>query len=126
EAFRAELEVSPLPVFVAALVRTVPDHPSLNARWGDDGITVFRTIDVGVAVDTDRGLMVPVVRDAARRGIGALAQEIRRLASAARDGTLTPADASGSTISASNTGSYGSEAGTPLLNPGNAVTVALG
>jgi 2-oxoisovalerate dehydrogenase E2 component (dihydrolipoyl transacylase) len=126
EAFRAELGVSPLPVFVAALARTVPDHPLLNARWGDDGIAVFDTIDVGIAVDTDRGLMVPVVRDAENRGIGALAQEIRRLASAARDGTLTPADASGSTISVSNTGSYGSEAGTPLLNPGNAVTVALG
>ncbi len=59
----------------------------------------------------------------ASRGIAA---EIRRLAEAARGGHLTPNDLHGATIGVSNTGSYGSEAGTPLLNPGNAVTIAMG
>jgi 2-oxoisovalerate dehydrogenase E2 component (dihydrolipoyl transacylase) len=126
EAFRAELRVSPLPVFVAALCRTIAGHPLLNATWTDDAVLTHDDVDVSVAVDTDRGLMVPVVRGASTLSIKQLASEIRRLAEAARTGTLSPDAATGSTISVSNTGSYGSEAGTPLLNPPNAVTIALG
>jgi len=70
--------------------------------------------------------MVPVVLDAGSRGITDLAAEIARLASAARAGSLRPGDLAAATIAVSNTGSYGSEAGTPLLNPGHAVTIALG
>jgi pyruvate/2-oxoglutarate dehydrogenase complex dihydrolipoamide acyltransferase (E2) component len=126
EEVRAELDVSPLPVFVAALCRTVVAHPSLNATWADDAIVIPAEVHVGVAVDSERGLFVPVIHDAGSRGVSDLAAEIRRLAEAVRAGSLTPGDAAGSTISVSNTGSYGSEAGTPLLNPPNAVTVALG
>jgi 2-oxoisovalerate dehydrogenase E2 component (dihydrolipoyl transacylase) len=126
EAVRAELGVSPLPVFVAALCRTIAAHPILNAAWGDDAIFVHATVHAGIAVDTDRGLFVPVIRDAGSRGVADLSEEIRRLASAARAGSLSPDEATGATISVSNTGSYGSEAGTPLLNPPNAVTIALG
>ena len=70
--------------------------------------------------------MVPVVRDAGSRGIAALGEEITRLADAARAGTIALEDMTGATIAVSNTGSYGSEAGTPLLNPGHAVTLAFG
>jgi 2-oxoisovalerate dehydrogenase E2 component (dihydrolipoyl transacylase) len=126
DEYRSELGVSPLPIFVATLAAVSASHPLLNAAWADDGVRVFRSVNAGIAVETDRGLVVPVVRDAGARGVLDLAAEIARLAEAARAGTLTPTEASGSTISVSNTGSYGSEAGTPLLNPGNAVTVALG
>ncbi len=126
EEVRAEHHVSPLPVFIAALCRTIAAHPILNSAWNDDAILSVANVSVGVAVDTERGLLVPVVRDAHARGIADLAAEIARLAEAARGGTLAPGDASGATISVSNTGSYGSEAGTPLLNPPNAVTIALG
>jgi pyruvate/2-oxoglutarate dehydrogenase complex dihydrolipoamide acyltransferase (E2) component len=126
EEVRAELDVSPLPLFVAALCRTVAAHRTLNATWADDAIVIPDEVHVGVAVDSERGLFVPVIRDAGSRGVGELSAEIRRLAGAVRAGSLTPDDAAGSTISVSNTGSYGSEAGTPLLNPPNAVTVALG
>lgn len=126
EPFRRGLEVSPLPVFVAALAHTCANHPLLNASWHDDGIHEHRSVHVGIAIDSDRGLMVPVLRNAQTMGIAGIAQEIRRLAQAARDGHLHPDDLRGATIGVSNTGSYGSEAGTPLLNPGNAVTVALG
>ena len=88
----------------------------LSVTWDADAIVVHRAIHAGVAVDTDRGLLVPVVRDAGSRGIGGLAAEIARLAEGARAGTLRPGDLSGATISVSNTGSYGSEAGTPLLD----------
>jgi pyruvate dehydrogenase E2 component (dihydrolipoamide acetyltransferase) len=126
EAARGELGVSPLPVTIAALVRVVADHPLLNASWADDAIAVHRAVDVGIAADTERGLVVPVLRGAEGLGIVALAAEIARLAAAARDGTLHPDEATGATIAVSNTGSYGSEAGTPILSPGTAVTVSIG
>jgi 2-oxoisovalerate dehydrogenase E2 component (dihydrolipoyl transacylase) len=126
EGFREGLGVSPLPVVVAALCRTVEDHPRLNATWTDEEILVHRSTDVGIAVDTERGLVVPVVRDAARRGIDDLRAEIGRLAEAARGNRLTLEDVARPTIAISNTGSYGSEAGTPLLTPGCAVTIAIG
>jgi pyruvate/2-oxoglutarate dehydrogenase complex dihydrolipoamide acyltransferase (E2) component len=126
EAVRAELDVSPLPLFIAAVCRTVASHPILNAAWADDAIVLHRTVHAGIAVDTERGLFVPVIRDAGSRGAAGLSAEIRRLAGAARAGSLSPDEATGATISVSNTGSYGSEAGTPLLNPPNAVTIALG
>jgi pyruvate dehydrogenase E2 component (dihydrolipoamide acetyltransferase) len=126
ETVRAELGVSPLPVVVAALCRTIASHPILNATWADDAIVVHATVHAGIAVDSERGLFVSVIRDAGSRGVSELSTEIRRLAEAARAGSLSPGEATGATISVSNTGSYGSEAGTPLLNPPNAVTVALG
>jgi 2-oxoisovalerate dehydrogenase E2 component (dihydrolipoyl transacylase) len=126
EAVRRELNVSPLPVFVAALARTCADHPLLNASWRDDRIHLASGVHVGIATDTERGLMVPVLRGAQSMSVTAISTAIQDLATAARDGHLRPDDLRGSTIGVSNTGSYGSEAGTPLLNPGNAVTVALG
>lgn len=126
DAFRRELGVSPLPVLVRALVETCRDHPMLSASWGEQRVLLHRDVHVGIATDTDGGLVVPVVRDAGALGIGAIAAEIERLARAAREGSLRPTDVAGATIAVSNTGSYGSESGTPLLNPGHAVTIALG
>lgn len=126
DGFRRELDVSPLPVFMAALARVCGNHPLINAAWMDDGIHEFRSVHIGIATDTEKGLVVPVLMNAHAMGIAGMADGIKRLAEAARGGHLRPNDLSGSTISVSNTGSYGSEAGTPLLNPGNAVTVALG
>ncbi len=126
EAFRAELGVSPLPVVVSALCRCVAEHPRMNASWDGEHVSVHAKVNVGLAADTERGLVVPVLRDAERRGIGELAGEIRRLAAAAREGRLGVADMANATIAISNTGSYGSEAGTPILSPGTAVTMALG
>ncbi len=126
EDVRRELDVSPLPVVAAALCRTIEAHPLLNAAWADRGILVRGSVDIAIATDTERGLMVPVVRDAGRRGIGDLAREARRVADVARAGRLTPADTANATIGLSNTGSYGSEAGTPILTPGSAVTLAIG
>jgi pyruvate dehydrogenase E2 component (dihydrolipoamide acetyltransferase) len=126
ETFRHELGSSPLPIVVRALADVVRDHRMLNASWRDDGIFVHRDVHVGIAIDTDRGLVVPVVRRVGERGIAEIADEIERLARVAREGGLAPDDVADATIAVSNTGSYGSEAGTPLLNPGHAVTIALG
>ena len=124
--FGGVVGVSPLPVFVRALAEVCLEHRMLNASWDDERILVHRDVHVGVATDTERGLVVPVVREVGSLGVSALGEEISRLAGTARDGSLSVAETSGATIAVSNTGSYGSEAGTPLLNPGHAVTVALG
>jgi pyruvate dehydrogenase E2 component (dihydrolipoamide acetyltransferase) len=126
EEIRAELDLSPLPLFVRALAETCAGHPDLNASWSEDAILRHRSVHVGIATETERGLVVPVLRDAASRGLSEIAAEISRLAEAARSGSLDPSDSAGATITVTNTGSYGSESGTPLLNPGHAVTVALG
>ena len=126
DAVRRELGVSPLPVFMRALAEIAKDHPMLNATWTDQAILVHDKVNVGVATDTDRGLVVPVVMDAGSLAIREIAAAIERLARAARDGSLKPTNTSGPTIAVTNTGSYGSEFGTPLLNPGHAVTIALG
>jgi len=104
----------------------VAEHPALNAWWRGDGIEARTEVHVGVAADTERGLVVPVVRDAGTLGIAALRAEIARLAEAARAGSLAPTELTGATVAVSNTGSYGSEAGTPILSPGTSITLAIG
>ena len=126
ESFRGELTVSPLPIVVAALCRTVEAHPALTTRWLEGRIDQRTQVHVGIAADTERGLVVPVLHDASAKGIGALAAEIKRLAEAARVGSLSPDELTGATIGVSNIGSYGSEAGTPILAPGTGVTLAIG
>ncbi len=128
EAFRAELGLSPLPILVRALAEICRDHPFLNGSYRADlgEIHLHRRVHVGIATDTERGLLVPVVRDVGALGIGEVAAEIARLAEAARAGRLAPADMAGGTITVTNTGSYGSEAGTPILNPPQGAILALG
>lgn len=126
EVARAEVNVSPLPIFVRTLAEVCAEHPMLNSSWGGDRILVHRRVNVGVATDTDRGLVVPVLKDARSKGIGAIAEEIAALADRARSNALAREDLADATIAVTNTGSYGSEFGTPLLNPGHAVTIALG
>ncbi|MEX0742995.1 MAG: dihydrolipoamide acetyltransferase family protein, partial [Actinomycetota bacterium] len=126
ESFRNELGLSPLPVFVRALAEVVTEHRWLNASWSERGIRLHGSVNVGIATETERGLVVPVLRDARSKGVREIATEIARLAEGARSNGLSPTDTSGATIAVSNTGSYGSESGTPLLNPGHAVTIALG
>jgi 2-oxoisovalerate dehydrogenase E2 component (dihydrolipoyl transacylase) len=126
EAVRADLGVSPLPVFVRALVEVCRDHPPLNARWDGERILLLHEVRVGIATDTERGLVVPVLAGAGSLGIAEIAAEIARLAEAARSNALTHDETVDATIAVTNTGSYGSEFGTPLLNPGHAVTIALG
>ncbi len=127
EELRAERGLSPLPFLIAALASVYPAHPLINASWHDTVVRTYRHMHVGLAVDSPRGLMVPRLRDADTLGLAAIAAEVGRLAAEAREGTVAPDDIGGTaTIGVSNTGSYGSEAGTPLLTPGCAVTVAMG
>lgn len=134
EALRAELaegtgrKVSPLPIVVRALVEVCREHPKLNSWYDPDAheIVLVGPCHVGIATDTERGLVVPVVRDAHGKGILTIADEIADLVKAAREATATPEQLTGSTITVTNVGSFGSEYGTPIVNFPEAAILALG
>jgi 2-oxoisovalerate dehydrogenase E2 component (dihydrolipoyl transacylase) len=119
---------SMLAVVAKALCIAVVRNPSLNSRW-DDGageIVEFSAVNLGIAVATPRGLMVPNVRDAQALTLGQLTEAIAELAATARAGEITPTALSGGTISITNVGVFGIDAGTPILNPGEAAILAMG
>ena len=128
EAFRREAGLSPLPIVVRALADVCKDHRSLNASYmAEQGeIWLHRRVHVGIATDTERGLLVPVVRDVGDLTLGEVAAEIQRLALAARDGSIRIEEMTGGTITVTNTGSYGSEFGTPIINRAQAAILGLG
>jgi pyruvate dehydrogenase E2 component (dihydrolipoamide acetyltransferase) len=133
EALRQELaaegsKVSPLPIVVRALVEVCKEHPKLNSWYDGEAheIVLVGPRHVGIATDTDRGLIVPVVRDADRKGFLTIADEIAELVTAARAGRATPDQLTGSTITVTNVGSFGSEYGTPIVNFPEAAILALG
>ena len=107
-----------LPLLIAAICRTVPDFPMLNARYDDEAgvVTRYGAIHLGMATQTDAGLMVPVIRDAQDRNVWQLAREIVRLAQAARDGTAKSDELSGSTLTITSLGALGGVATTPVIN----------
>lgn len=107
-----------LPLLIVALCRALPDFPMLNARYDDEAGTVtrFGAVHLGVATQTDAGLMVPVIRDAQDRNVWQLAEEIRRLAEAARSGRTSSEELSGSTITLTSLGPLGGVATTPVIN----------
>jgi len=117
---------SMLAVVAKALCIAVPRNPSLNSRWDETDIIEFAGVNLGIAVATPRGLMVPNIRDAQSLTLGALTEAIAALAATARAGEITPAELSGGTISITNVGVFGVDAGTPILNPGEAAILAMG
>ncbi len=100
--------------------------PEANVQFAGDAIRVFDRIDIAVAVATDGGLVTPVVRGADRKRLSLIAEEVRGLAAAARDGKLTPAQYRGGTFTISNLGMYGIETVYPILNPPQACILGVG
>jgi len=126
EAMRAQLndargakpKLTMLPLLITAICRTLPNFPMLNARYDDEAGVVTRhgAVHLGMATQTPGGLMVPVIRDAQDRNLWQLAAEIGRLAEAARSGTATSAELSGSTLTVTSLGALGGVATTPVIN----------
>jgi 2-oxoisovalerate dehydrogenase E2 component (dihydrolipoyl transacylase) len=107
-----------LPLLIVAICKTLPEFPMLNARYDDEAGVVTRhgSVHLGLATQTDAGLMVPVIRDAQDRNIWQLAVEIRRLAEAARTGKAKSEELSGSTLTLTSLGPLGGIATTPVIN----------
>jgi 2-oxoisovalerate dehydrogenase E2 component (dihydrolipoyl transacylase) len=107
-----------LPLMIVAICKAIPAFPMINARYDDEAGVVTRhgAIHLGMATQTDAGLMVPVIRDAQDRNVWQLASEIGRLAEAARTGKATSAELSGSTLTVTSLGPLGGVATTPVIN----------
>ncbi|GAB3581053.1 dihydrolipoamide acetyltransferase family protein [Leifsonia lichenia] len=117
-----------LTVIAKALCIAVRRTPEVNARWDEAAqeIVQFGYVNLGIAAATPRGLVVPTIRDADALGLGDLAASIRSLAETARAGRTTPESMSGGTITITNVGVFGIDAGTPILTPGEAAILAVG
>ena len=107
-----------LPFLMRALVLSLPDFPQINARYDDEQGVVYRheNVDIGIATQTDNGLVVPVVRHAEARDVWDSAIEVARLANAVRKNTATKDDLSGSTITITSLGALGGIVTTPVIN----------
>ncbi|RZV44373.1 MAG: hypothetical protein EX269_11840, partial [Acidimicrobiales bacterium] len=119
----------PIPIdalLMALMIPVLRDHPVMTARLDGDEVVYFDRYDIGVAVDTPDGLMVPVVHGAAGRSVDELAVEIVRLADAARNRSISPSELTGATCTLNNVGALGILAGTPILPVGTSVIVAFG
>lgn len=113
-----KLKLTMLPLLISAICKTIPDFPMINARFDDEAnvVTRYGAVHLGIAAQTDAGLMVPVIRDAQSRNLWQLAREIARLAEAARSGKATSEELSGSTLTVTSLGPLGGVATTPVIN----------
>jgi pyruvate dehydrogenase E2 component (dihydrolipoamide acetyltransferase) len=119
-------KVSPLLLVAKALLTAVRRYPMANATWTDDAIVVKRYVNLGIAAATERGLIVPNVKDADAMSLPGLARALTELTERARAGKCGPAELTGGTITITNVGVFGVDAGTPILNPGEAAILAFG
>jgi 2-oxoisovalerate dehydrogenase E2 component (dihydrolipoyl transacylase) len=134
EAFRGDLQeqtgsrLTALPIVVRGFIEVIKQFRALNASFDAEAseIVLRGDVHVGIATDTERGLLVPVVRHADGFGIQELAGEMGRLVRAAREGTSAPEDLTGSTVTVSNVGSFGAEYGTPIINHPESAILAIG
>lgn len=126
----ADIKVSPLLIMARAVIWAVRRTPMVNAAWVDaDGgaqIRVRHYVNLGIAAATPRGLLVPNVKDAQDLNLRELARALEKLTLTAREGKTSPADQQGGTITITNIGVFGMDAGTPIINPGESGIVALG
>jgi 2-oxoglutarate dehydrogenase E2 component (dihydrolipoamide succinyltransferase) len=113
---REGVKLSFLPFFALAAVEALKVHPKLNAVLNGDQVTYHDAEHLGVAVDTERGLMVPVIHNAGDLNIGGLARKIGDLAQRTRSGQVSPDELAGGTFTLTNTGSRGALFDTPIIN----------
>jgi pyruvate dehydrogenase E2 component (dihydrolipoamide acetyltransferase) len=126
----ADVKVSPLLIMARAVIWAVRRTPMVNAAWvdADEGaqIRVRHYVNLGIAAATPRGLLVPNIKDAQDLNTRELARALEKLTLTAREGKTTPADQQGGTITITNIGVFGVDAGTPIINPGEVGIIALG
>ncbi len=116
--------INDLILFVVA--RTLVRHPDLNALFVDSTVTQHTNVHLAVAVDTPRGLVVPVIRNANTLSLRQISQEAGRLAKASQEGRVSPDELNGGTFTVTNLGSLGIESFTPILNPPQVAILGVG
>lgn len=124
----AEHRFGPLVVIAKAVTLALGRNPSLNATWDEPAGEIVHNhfVDLGIAAATDRGLIVPIIRDAERLSLTGMADALAQLTQTARAGRTSPAELAGGTFSITNIGVFGIDAGTPILPPGQSGILAVG
>ncbi|MEM2123554.1 MAG: dihydrolipoamide acetyltransferase family protein [Candidatus Bathyarchaeia archaeon] len=121
-----DVKVSITHLVVKAVAKALKENPIMNSTLKGDRIEVFEDVNVGVAVATNQGLVVPVVKDAYNKSIGEIAEEVTILADKARRNLLSREDVSGGTFTVTNLGMFGVDAFTPLINPPECAILGVG
>jgi len=123
---REGVKLSFLPFFAVAVCEALKQHPVLNASVEGDQITYHGAEHLGIAVDTERGLLVPVIKDAGDLNIGGVARKIADVAARTRDNKISPDELGGGTFTLTNTGSRGALFDTPIINQPQVAILGLG
>ena len=118
--------LSPLAMVIKATARALKDHPRINAVQGEDQYQVMPSIDIGIAVSLDEGLITPVLRGADGKGLEQIAAESRELSSMVREGRARPEDVTGGTFTITNLGAHGVDGFTPIINPPHVAILGVG
>ncbi len=121
-----EVKISVNDFIIKAVATALARHPECNSAWAENEIVYFERVDVSMAVATEMGLITPIIREADRKGLAAIAAEARDLAGKAREGKLKPQDYQGGTFSISNLGMFGIRQFTAILNPPQSGIIAVG
>lgn len=121
-----EVRVSPLLLVAKAVLLAVRRHPMVNSAWAGEEIVVKDYVNLGIAAATQRGLIVPNIKDAGRLSLRELADEMTALVQKAKAGRTAPSDMSGGTFTITNVGVFGVDTGTPILPPGESAILAFG
>jgi 2-oxoglutarate dehydrogenase E2 component (dihydrolipoamide succinyltransferase) len=127
DAFKARegVSLSPLPFAILAVIQAIRTYPNANSALDEDmNLHVYQDVNLGIAVDTPKGLFVPVIRNADQLNLSGLARAIADVAKRTRDGKVAPNELSGSTFTVTNTGSVGTVWDTPIINQPNAAIFA--
>jgi pyruvate dehydrogenase E2 component (dihydrolipoamide acetyltransferase) len=122
------VKLTTMPFLVKACAVALKHHPIVNASVGDEGTEIVykEYVNIGIAVDTERGLVVPVLRDADRKNIPQIARELAEMAETARNGKTALEDMRGGTFTISNLGAIGGTYSTPIINPPEAAILLAG
>lgn len=127
-AAEKDIKLTYLPYVVKALVSTLREFPQLNTSLDDEKEEIIQKhyYNIGIAADTDRGLLVPVIKHADRKSVFAISEEISQLAEKARDGKLSPSEMKGASTSITNIGSAGGQWFTPIINHPEVAILGIG
>lgn len=127
-AAEREIKLTYLPYVVKALVSTLREFPALNTSFDDETSEIIQKhyFNIGIAADTEKGLLVPVIKNADRKSVFAVSDEINGLATKAREGKLAPAEMKGASCSITNIGSAGGQWFTPVINHPEVAILGIG
>ncbi|HEY2673481.1 MAG TPA: dihydrolipoamide acetyltransferase family protein [Rugosimonospora sp.] len=121
-----DVRVSPLLLVAKAVLLAIKRYPMVNSTWAGDHIVVKDYVNLGIAAATDRGLVVPNIKDADTLSLRGMADAMTALVQTAKAGRTAPSDMSGGTFTITNVGVFGVDTGTPILPPGEAAILAFG